>query len=349
MKWIFFLLPIICFFSTNLSLAQAATIMTTTSANTQPATTGPTLKYSLEPILQALKTHDNEEFNQYVDTHKFIAALLDDEFDLAYEKESFNSKIDSKTLAQDNELKYALTAVLEKAIPTCVETGDFSQQQGFSPLINELEKSIDLSYLEVKSISPILFKNDRSYVDILLLDKLLNNEFKLTLEIQPNENQTWKIVKMVNFKEYVHQCAQAQKIVLAEINKPTAAKINEEISLIPNIKATIRYDSRFSPGPILNVQIPYSIHPTKELAYLLGNINVKNAAGTTLIASGFTSNLRNQKANFLTLDFALDHLIMGMNDIVSDPHSLNITANITHLHYSDGETIALRKDLLTQQ
>jgi len=346
MKWIFFLLPIICFFSTNLPLAQASTIMT---ANTQPATINTALKYSLEPILQTFKTHDTQEFNQYVDTQTFIAALLNDEFDLLHEKESFNSKIDSKTLAQDNELKYALTAVLEKAIPTCVETGDFSQQQGFAPLINELEKSIDLSYLEVKSISPILFKNDRSYVDILLLDKLLNNEFKLTLEIQLNENHTWKIVKMVNFKEYVHQCAQAQKIVLAEINKPTAAKINEEISLIPNIKATIRYDSRFSPGPILNVQIPYSIHPTKELAYLLGNINVKNAAGTTLIASGFTSNLRNQKANFLTLDFALDHLIMGMNDIVSDPHSLNITANITHLHYSDGETIALRKDLLTQQ
>lgn len=345
MKWIFFLLSIISFFSTNLALAQASTIM---AANTQPATTAPTLSYSLDPILQALKTHDNEKFNQYIDAHKFIAALLDDEFDLAYEKEYFNSKIDSKTLAQDNELKYALTAVLEKAIPTCVETGDFSQQQGFAPLINELEKSIDLSFLEVKSISPILFKNDRSYVDILLLDKLLNKEFKLTLEIQPNENHTWKIIKMVNFKEYVHQCAQAQKIVLAEINKPTAAKINEEISLMPNIKTNIRYDSKFSSGPILNVQIPYSIHPTKELAYLLGNITVKNAAGTTLITSGFSSNLRNQKANFLALDFALDHLILGMNDIVADPHSLNITVNITHLHYSDGETIALRKDLLAQ-
>ena len=118
--------------------------------------------------------------------------------------------------------------------------------------------------------------------------------------------------------------------------------------LIPNIKANIRYDSKFSPGPILNVQIPYSIHPTKELSYLFGTINIKNAAGTTLITSGFTSNLRNQKANFLTLDFALNHLLLGMNDIVSDPHSLNITVNITSLHYSDGETLALRKDLRAQ-
>ena len=57
MKWIFFLLSIISFFSTNLSLAQASTIMTATSANTQTITTAPTQSYSLDPILQALKTH----------------------------------------------------------------------------------------------------------------------------------------------------------------------------------------------------------------------------------------------------------------------------------------------------
>jgi len=359
MKWTFIVLPVLCgsmiFFPSTSAIAQTQQLSTdngnTTISAQNISSNNKVINYSLDLILQSLKNHDLEKFNQYVNTDSVLSSIYDDEFNLAIEKEDYNIRKSDSDIAKDKQLaenyKSIILPKLEDYLSHYVETGSLSTEDKIlNPFIDDLKKSTDLGYLEFKKVSLITQKGNNASVDISLFDKRLNREFTLTLEMQQLEDGTWKLLKISNLKNYIDECRKAKKPILAELNKPITDQLNQEVSIGSPLETKIVYNSSIASGPILEVHVPISINTENSLRHLIGHIDIENPAGNLLITSNFTVGLTNQNPLFShNLIFPLDHMIVGENDIEADPSALKIKIDITSLTYLNGNTLSIAKDL----
>lgn len=148
---------------------------------------------------------------------------------------------------------------------------------------------VDITHLPhcyLKSVNSSQVKDDKAMVQGTLVNKLLGEEFPVSVEMTKLPDNTWKLVKINKLPELISAMDIAQKKKLVDINKPITEELNKQLTLKSSTFDLVKrqkpwVSTRFTYTPT------FSISGTKAVQRFMGEVEVLGQDNKVLYAQKY--------------------------------------------------------------
>ena len=189
--------------------------------------------YALNQARLALKEHNTQKFEQYVD----LDSVLNNAFDDIIKAESKinNDNLFSNPFALSilHMLKPPVVDLMKQEALTRIAAKPQQEEKIVDPvpdaMRHNLERHIPLDKLSVKDLKFNKQDKELATATLVLHNEQLQKDFLATLLMQANDKGDWQIKKINNLSELIIQFSAAKKAKLAAENKPIMERLNQAV------------------------------------------------------------------------------------------------------------------------
>lgn len=198
-----------------------------------------TPEYSLDILQEAVKKHDVEKFKKHVDLESVLSNSVDDLFAIEFKDKVNNEAANEFAKGLVAVLKPTIVSTLKTEIIKSVETGTWqiNENTGSSSDNSTADNKASASMISDIGAKDVSFNSmqyvkkdgDISHTGIEIITPALSTPFTLDFQMNKNDDGTWKITKITNFKEYAEEIVAAKKDDLKkyiELTKPIVDENN---------------------------------------------------------------------------------------------------------------------------
>ena len=191
---------------------------------------------AIKNVTSSIEKHDLKEFHRAVN----VDTLLDSGYEgfvdglTSFDNSMTPDARDAiKTFTE--MLRDPLKLSMKAAIDSYVSTGDMKVKE--NPGVSEIIHRTGLNDIEVRSVQNIQLNDadrDEAFADVIIFQPELNREFPIQIALAHKNDNQWQITRILNFKEYVSQVAEARRLQIddylakvADINSRHEAAIRD--------------------------------------------------------------------------------------------------------------------------
>lgn len=311
-------------------------------------------KYSLWQIKKAVKTHDMDSFNKYVDIESVVDRLIDQALEgkLGETKAPSNQwEAAGQNLASGliKFMKPQLTKVAKDEIASYIEKGTpdikQAQDQGNNKDADSFINKPGLYEGQYAGVSYV--KKDGKIAVVGVEMDYSVYDAKLILDIKMREkNGYWQVAELSNYSEFMSKFGEAKKKKLDQLNKPIKEAMSKAI-VITNMR---KMNSSDQWGIRHKVTLIFDITNTseKDIAGFDIDFLCKDANGNFLYTMGGhikdTKLQGGHKYPNVTASLEVNRFDRGQMMLYQIPQNqLNVEIDIQTLQYSDGSELKLKQ------
>lgn len=173
-----------------------------------------TPQYSLEQVKAAIKAHDLEKFNKYVDVDGTSTRMVDDFFTKPM-RDALGPSILGQVLVTGlaSFLRPQIARGIKHEILTFVETGQFrpenSADQDPPPggiSLSGMDLHLGFRAHALKSVTSVQTDGDLAQLELLLHNTLYNEDLPLDVKMRKMDGY-WQIIELTNFPSFCGKLA----------------------------------------------------------------------------------------------------------------------------------------------
>lgn len=198
-------------------------------------------------IENSIKNHDRETFYKFVDIDGVLNSSCDEILGGMADSDKTMS-IEAREAVKNftQMLKAPLVLTLKTAIDNYVASGKFNEPENLS--IKEILSKTGIDKIEYRGVEKIFVNDDESVANIKIFHPELGNEFILNAVLKMTDEGDWKIIRLLNFREFVTQIGEIRRNRLDQY----LAKTEEINSVHDKIirDAESKYNSILSKGSL---------------------------------------------------------------------------------------------------
>lgn len=177
--------------------------------------------YVITTISKSIKNHDTKTFHSVVNVDSVLESGYDGFVEVVLSPDALEVA-NTKELVKDftEMLRAPMLLSLKTAIDSYVATGNFNAEENYS--VNELLDRTGLKGIEVRDVRNVQVNDanrNEAFADMIIFQPELDGEFTLQFILTRDENNSWQVNRVQNFKEYVEQIAKARRMQLDEYLK----------------------------------------------------------------------------------------------------------------------------------
>ena len=191
--------------------------------------------YALKMVREAIETHDEAKFNEYVDVDNLLEDTTGDIIDgLMGSYQSISGETRAAVMPLVEMFRSPLKASLKEAIMNYVKHGDFysdNDMLGYSAIIQKA----GLRGIEFRSLGKAEMQSDgTAKFDVVIFSPEADDEFKVEFVLAKGENGRYKITETRNFSDFIVFVLEARERKLAEFVAKTKEIIARHDDVIKN-------------------------------------------------------------------------------------------------------------------
>lgn len=200
-----------------------------------------TPQYALNAVESAVKNHDIDEFNKYVDTDSLVSGVTDDMLNgIILEQEGLPEEAKAAMNNMATMFKAPLIASLNEGLNTFVKTGSWQtgdttkDSQGAMINSDMILEQTGLSGLSFDSIDYIHVDeaNGTAEAGIKATQSEINQQFTFNITLQKQDDGYWKVEKITNFADFMKVLSDARKQEVANyIDQTNQLLLDKEKSI----------------------------------------------------------------------------------------------------------------------
>ncbi len=183
-----------------------------------------TPEYAMNAVVEALKMHDEEKFAQYVDVDRVLSVAYDELTDdmLRYDA-ALTDETRVKYQRFYDTIKPDMTAGVRETLLRRVATGEWSlPTDGMTKgrqLGIDFERFMERSQVrntEVIGVGDVTMRSAAAFCVLRVRDRYTQAEFDVKLLLEPHSDGRYKIVRVINYLEYLDMIAPLQNKGIAD-------------------------------------------------------------------------------------------------------------------------------------
>ena len=236
-----------------------------------------TPQYSITLIQQAVKNHNVDKFERYVDLESIYNKAYDDVIAKSVTPKNNTDKVANALFAGFMQMfKPTVVSALKEATlkeisgAQKLETSAQQQKGDVKDGITKVSEANRNS--ELKDISVIYKESEVAMVGITLHDKELSKDFVLKVKMNKLDNGEWRVKEINNLVEYMEATKKAKIEKILERDKIAKAEMDKYIKV--QLKESSRFGTGGSSGKISKIAISISAELTNLVNQDLQDIKV---------------------------------------------------------------------------
>lgn len=243
--------------------------------------------YSIYIIQKAVEQQDWETFAEHVDTDQVLSVAFDDILEESRSDAEAANMAKNLTAPFLQILKPGLVDSLQDCLHDYVETGNYEanfQDMDIRQRLNleDMKRDTDLNFVRYKEVSYTKQGDNGSpVVGIVVTDSVLKKSFVLDLAMQKNLDGSWKVIKILNLKEYIQAIKRARQEKLQVLNTGIRQKIDAVVDR-GEITANVVSDGVSGRRKSLQIHAILTLHGNKPVHSISGKAYAKTADGQQL-------------------------------------------------------------------
>lgn len=309
-----------------------------------------TPQHSLALIADAVRQHDLKTFEKHVDMDTLYSNAYDDVVAVTFGEDKDANPIivaivkGIKGLAVpllENETrnyiikgdKPASEAEAHKSVPEGNENG--------AEIVDNLKNRTGFGSLKYEGVENTDIDGENALVSVKLHDETLSSDFILKIKMQQLDDGMWRLLQITNLQDFMHQREAAVAKKLAELNKPIAAQIDQNVKLDKKLLqiTSVHYSTIIR---MLETEINLTNTSGKNINYITGMLELYGDDGKVFYSGSFASNavLKNGATKLYKFDFELNPYVKQDAKVIgSDLGKIKWNAYLTNVAFDDGSSI----------
>ena len=183
--------------------------------------------FAINSVETAIEQHDVEKFHRAVNVDSVLNSGYDGFVDGMTKFDSAMTPETQEAIRNFTQtLRAPLLLSLKAAVDSYVKTGDLNTQENIG--VADLIQRTGLNDIEVRGVKNIQ-RNDadenETFADVIVFQPELEREFPIQIVLARQADDSWQVVRVQNFQEFVAQVAQVRRAQIGEY-LAAAADIN---------------------------------------------------------------------------------------------------------------------------
>ena len=304
--------------------------------------------HSINLINTALKQHDLATFEKHFDMETFYGTAFDD--------------VIAPTLRQPTQdgindfLASIMASVKQSFVNSMVEqTRKYVESGSLENDPKAPEQILARKFTELTDFRNVTFKNVKetriegsiAYVDILIHQKQVDEDFVLQLKMRKLQDETWCVVGINNIHEFLSEISKMKTEKLEVLNKPLTKKIQEQIA-ITSEKFEHQKNNRYGASYAFSYTPMVEFKQGKQVAEFIGQIDVYNKNKDRIFSQKFVNAGPfpiNSKQEF-HFNWPLNPFVPSEKELINTSDSdLTVKAAIIRVNFVDGSELHLLENM----
>lgn len=306
-------------------------------------------EYSLDLINNAIKMHDYTTFSQHIDLDEFYAAAFDDVIAPTLNQQG-NANMNEFLISIMDTVKNSFVRSMSEQTKSYVESGSLETTSRLpeSILAKKFIELIDFRYASFKKITKTTIEGNIAYVDLLIHQTQLNEDFALQLKMRKLDDSTWAITRINNIQDFLANVAKHKNAKLEELNAPLAKQISTQ-ALLTNEHHALNTASRSGlTSSAFTYQATAEFLTDKQINSLRGQMDVYNKNNEKIYSQKFVTNgpFPAHSKQEIKLSWPLNPYIPNNKLLIdTSDFSLKVKGTIIGITFTDGSTVELLENL----
>ena len=290
---------------------------------------------------QAVEARDLETFKKYVDTDALIEQAAEEILSLhinatlaptAYSMDDLQNRYD--------QLKPDFVKSARAAMEEYISTGRVIFPNNLSDAQKFLKDSGAAS-CEIKSISKPQKDGKDRIVTVIFYNPVMKFNFELELEIEPVDENNWRVVDVKGFESYYKSYRRALRRKLDSLNAPIGRKM-DDIFKVKSFMIKNSGGDEYGFSQTLDISIKADVKSDKPLAQVVGKIILGKDDRESF--APFTIDMSNAAQGLQTFNVTktLNPFVRADSDAMK--HGLkkkDIHVEVTEIIFADGTSLKL--------
>ena len=305
-----------------------------------------TPQYSVGLIREAVQKHDVAKFEKHVNLDKILPRAFDDSL-VAQEKLTGEKIQDNPLFAGfKNLIRSGIVPILKEEILNDVK-GEKKEIQKtderYGVIVDKVIGQVNSIHKQYKDVSVESNDGKKAIISIKFYDNQVEKEFSLKFSMVKLEDDTWQIVGVKNFEEYVLEYEFAKKKKLEKLNKPIAEEMAKAVKVL-FAKLSIKSDNNpFFATKSLVLKTHLKNIGEKEIKNLTYVVTMVDVTGKVLLETkGVVSNKKFAPGHTMTINGTKElNPFIGNEKTVGDGGYDKSASGISivKIEYADGSVI----------
>ena len=290
---------------------------------------------------QAVEARDLETFKKYVDTDALIEQAAEEILSLhinatlaptAYSMDDLQNRYD--------QLKPDFVKSAQAAMEEYISTGRVIFPNNLSDAQKFLKDSGAAS-CEIKSISKPQKDGKDRIVTVIFYNPVMKFNFELELEIEPVDENNWRVVDAKGFESYYNSYRRALRRKLDSLNAPIGRKM-DDIFKVKSFMIKNSGGDEYGFSQTLDISIKADVKSDKPIAQVVGKIILGKDDRESF--APFTIDMSNAAQGLQTFNVTktLNPFVRADSDAMK--HGLkkkDIHVEVTEIIFADGTSLKL--------
>ena len=266
-KFLLIFIPIILLIALGIGAFRAYKQIQTTPSN------------SIKIIRDAISSHEAATFNSLFDTDAVLENAAQEILTA-----QINSEINSTTYStQDLENIYSarkadFIASTKKAVEEYISSGQINFSENLTPTQKWLKDS-EVVHCAIKNISKVVINDGKAHAKVEFYNSALRFSFELEVFMEKIDKNTWRVVEVKNFENYLAGLNRALKKKLETLNAPIREEMSD-VFVIKGFDAKVTEGDEYGFSKTMRLTIKADVKTQKPLAKVIGQIIIEGRNGT---------------------------------------------------------------------
>ena len=307
-------------------------------------------QHSVALIADAVRQHDLKTFEKHVDMDTLYGHAYDDVVAVTFGADKDANPI---IVAIVKGIKNLAVPLLENETRSYIMHGDkpeneaevhkqvASGNESGAEIVDNLKDRTGFGALKFDGVESSDVDGETATVGIKLHDESLSRDFILKIKMHQLDNGLWRLLQITNLQDFMQQREAAVKDKLAELNKPIAEQIAQNVQLDKNLLqiTSVHYSAIIR---MLESEVTLTNTSGKNINYIAGVLELYGDDGQIFYSGNFASNsvLQNGSNKLYKFDFELNPYVNEDAQVInSDLSKIKWNAYLTNVAFDDGTSL----------
>ena len=309
-----------------------------------------TPQHSIALIADAVRQHDLRTFEKHVDMNSLYSKAYDDVVAVTFGSDKDANPI---IVAIVKGIKGLAVPLLESETRSYIVKGDQADDSEDVPeavpagsengaeIVDNLKDRTGFGDLKFEGVESSDINGETALVNLKLHDEKLTRDFILQIKMQQLDDGLWRLQQITNLQDFMKMREAAVKEKLAELNKPIATQIAQNVALDKKMLqiTSVHYSKIIR---VLEAELNLNNTSGKNISYIAGMLELYDANGQIFYSGSFASNamLKNGANKLYKFDFELNPYVKEDAQVINtDLSKVKWSAYLTNLAFDDGTSL----------
>ena len=307
-----------------------------------------TPEHSINLISNAIKQHDLATFEKHFDMETFYGEAFDDVIAPTLRQptqDGINDFLASIMATVKQSFVNSMVEQTRKYVESgSLESDNKAPEQILAKKFTELT---DFRNVTFKTVKETKIEGNIAYVDVLIHQNQVDEDFTLQLKMRKLQDETWCIVGITNIHEFLTEISKMKAEKLAVLNKPLSKKIQEQVA-ISSEKFEHQKNNRYGASYAFSYTPAVEFKQGKQVAEFVGQVDVYNKNKDKVFSQKFVNAGPfpvNTKQEF-HFSWPLNPFVPSEKELINTSDSdLTIKAEIIRVTFTDGSELHLLENM----